>query len=133
MSDTDVLTRLLHAIDRLDWATARACFADEVVTDYTSLWGGQPGRGAADDLISQWQEFAATLDATQHVTGPIVASDGYAETHVIAHHWLPNGDLWIVHGHYVVRVADNRIAELNLQTYFAGGHDGLPAIPAHRP
>jgi SnoaL-like domain len=133
MSDADVLTRLLHAVDRLDWATARGCFTDELATDYTSLWGGEPGSGPADDLISQWQEFTATLDATQHVTGPILVSEGHAETHVVAHHWLPNGDLWIVHGHYIARIVDNRIAELNLQTFFAGGHDGLPDIPPRRP
>lgn len=133
MSNADVLTRLLHAIDRLDWATARACFADNLATDYTSLWGGEPERIAADELISRWQGFTATLAATQHVTGPIAVSDGYAETHVIAHHWLPDGDLWMVHGHYVARIVGDRIAELNLQTFYAGGHDGLPRINARRP
>jgi hypothetical protein len=133
MSDADVLTRLLHAIDRLDWAAARACFANEVATDYTPLWGGEPESLSADDLISRWQEFAGTLDATQHVTGPMIALDGYMETHVVAHHWLPNGDLWTVHGHYVARIVDNQIAELNLQIFYAGGHGGLPNIAARRP
>ena len=133
MSDADVLTRLLHAIDRLDWAAARACFADELATDYSSLWGGEPESLSADDLISRWQEFAATLAATQHVTGPIIALNGHAETHVVARHWLPNGDLWTVYGHYMARIVDDRIAELELQTFHAGGHDGLPNITARRP
>jgi SnoaL-like domain len=133
MSDAEVLTRLLHAVDRLDWAAARACFADELATDYTSLWGGEPESLSADDLISRWEEFAATLAATQHVTGPIIVMDGHAETHVVAHHWLANGDRWTVHGHYVARIVDARIVELNLQTFYAGGHDGLPNITARRP
>ena len=41
MSDTDVITRMLHAIDRLDWPAVRDCFADVITTDYTSLWGGE--------------------------------------------------------------------------------------------
>ena len=133
MSAADVLTRLLHAFDRLDWAQARACIADPVTLDYTSLWGGEPGSVAADAAIAQWQEFTATLAATQHVTGPIIVRDGRAETHVIAHHWVPGGDLWTVHGHYLARVVDDRIVELTLQTFFAGGHDGLPSIGARRP
>jgi ketosteroid isomerase-like protein len=133
MGDADALTRLLHAIDRLDWAAARACFADEVATDYTSLWGGEPETIPADDLISRWQEFTATLAATQHVTGPIVIRDGHAETHVVAYHWLADGDVWTVHGHYIARIAGGRIAELNLQTFYAGGHDGLPNLTARRP
>jgi hypothetical protein len=132
MTDEDVLTRLLHAIDRLDWSTVRACFADELVTDYTSLWGGEAEILAADGLVSRWQEFASTLAATQHLTGPIFVQDGHAETHVVAHHWLPGGDLWIVHGHYVARIANGRIAELTLQTFSAGGHDGLPTVAARR-
>ena len=133
MTGTEVLTRMLHAIDRLDWTVARAAFADVVATDYTSLWGGEPERLHADELISRWQDFTATLAATQHQTGPIVASDGHAETHVTAYHWLPNGDVWTVHGHYIAGIADGTIAELTLQTFYAGGHDALPAIPARRP
>jgi hypothetical protein len=133
MNESDVLTRLLHAIDRLDWTAARACFADKLATDYTSLWGGEPEQIAADELISRWQDFAGTLAATQHLTGPVVVSDGYAQTHVIAHHWLPDGDLWTVHGHYLARIVNDRIAELNLQTFYAGGHEGLPNVAARRP
>jgi hypothetical protein len=48
-----------------------------------------------------------------------------------AHHWLPNGDRWTVYGHYIARLG--RIAELTLQTLYAGGHDCLPSISARRP
>jgi hypothetical protein len=135
VSEADVLTRMLHAIDRLDWVTVRNSFADEVATDYTSLWGGEPEKLAVDELITRWTEFASGLAATQHQTGPVVVSDGRAETHVVAHHWLPEaqgGDLWTVHGHYVARITDGKIAELTLETFHAGGHDGLPSIPGQR-
>ena len=134
MSEADVITRLLHAVDRLDWVAVRDCFTEVVATDYTSLWGGEPGDQRADDLITQWQEFTATLSATHHQTGPIVFADGRAETHVIAYHWLlDGGDLWVVHGHYVARIEDGRIAALTLQTISSYGHAGLPAIGPRRP
>jgi hypothetical protein len=110
----------------------RACFADELVTDYTSLWGGEAETLSADALVSRWQEFASTLAATQHLTGPVIVHNGHAETHVVAHHWVPGGDLWTVHGHYVARIVNGRIAELTLQTFHAGGHDGLPTVAARR-
>jgi SnoaL-like domain len=134
VSEADVITRLLHAVDRLDWVAVRDCFTDVVATDYTSLWGGEPGDQRADELITQWQEFTATLSATQHQTGPIVFADGQAETHVIAYHWLlDGGDLWVVHGHYVARIDDGRIAALTLQTISSYGHAGLPSIGPRRP
>lgn len=133
MTDAGVITRMLHAVDRLDWTVVRASFADVVATDYTSLWGGETDKLRAEELISRWQDFTDTLSATQHVTGPIVVADGRAEAHVVAYHWLPDGDLWTVHGHYLASIADGRIAELTLQTFYAGGHDGLPALAGRRP
>lgn len=133
MSNPDVITRMLHAIDRLDWPAVRESFADVVATDYTSLWGGEPADVPAEQLLAQWQEFTATLAATHHQTGPIVVSDGRAETHVTAVHWLPNGDAWTVHGHYIAHLAGGKIAALTLQTFRAYGHEGLPTVEARRP
>jgi SnoaL-like domain len=133
VSDSDVISRMLHAIDRLDWTVVRESFADVVATDYTSLWGGEPAEVPAEQLLSQWQEFTATLAATHHQTGPIVVSDGRAETHVTAVHWLPNGDAWTVYGHYVAQLVNGKIAALTLSTFRAVGADGLPTVEAHRP
>jgi hypothetical protein len=135
MSDADVIARMLHAIDAFDWVTVRHCFTDEVSTDYTSLWGGEPEQLFADDLVARWTEFASGFAATQHHSGPIVAFHGLAETHVVAYHSLPEtegGDVWTVHGHYVARLADGKIAELALHTFRAGGHEGLPSSAARR-
>lgn len=50
-----------------------------------------------------------------------------------AHHWLPDGQRWTVYGHYIARIADRRIAELKLETFAAGEHDGLPTVAPRRP
>lgn len=133
MNDADVITRMLHAIDRLDWATIRDCFTDPVRTDYTSLWGGQAETQPVDDLIAQWTEFVSGFGATQHLTGPLLVTGDRAETHVTAHHWRPDtGQAWVVHGHYTAWLADGRIAGLTLHVFHASGDPDLPSIPAQR-
>ena len=129
--DAAVLTRMLHAIDARDFASVRAAFAEEVRTDYTSLWGGEPATVAIDDLLSGWQELVDGLDATQHLTGPVVAVDGRLHTHVRARHWQ-DGESWTVFGHYVALVVDGRIAELTLQTYQQEGNRDIPARARER-
>jgi hypothetical protein len=132
MTAAAVLTRMLHAIDNADWRGVRESFTDPVRTDYTSLWGGEPERLPIDELVKRWSEFAAGFAATQHQTGPVVASGDLVETHVIAHHWSPDGAAWVVHGHYTARIVDDRIAELTLHAFHSSEHDGLPAIAGQR-
>ena len=130
MSDADVLTRLLHAVDRLDWAEVRRCLAGEIRVDYTELSGGEPETLAADDLVARWRALLPGFDATQHITGPVLVSyDGgpgvRADAHVRGYHRLGT-ETWAVHGHYVARLLDGKIAELTLQVFYQEGNLGLP-------
>lgn len=125
MTGSDVLTRLLHGIDLRDWAAVRAAFHDEVRTDYTSLWGGEAATVRADDLVADWRAFAGGFTATQHLTGPVVVTEGLARTHVRAHHWIDD-EVWTVHGHYLAKVTGGRIAELTLLTLHQDGNRDLP-------
>jgi hypothetical protein len=129
---TDVITRMLHAIDALDWTTLRNCFAGEVATDYTSLWGGEPATVPIDDLIADWTVFATGFAATQHLTGPVIEVDGRLHTHVRAHHWR-DGEAWTVYGHYIASVRDDRITALTLRTYQVVGNPELPEIARREP
>lgn len=133
MTRTQTLTRLLHAIDTLDWATVRACLADEVRTDYTSLFGGEPTTVSGDDLVAQWQSLLPGFAATHHLTGPVLESDGVVDTHVQAHHWMPDGQRWSVYGRYTAHVVDGRITSLTLHTYQQEGDPELPATAAANP
>lgn len=135
MTEADVLTRMLHAIDALDWATLRDSFTDPIRMDYTSLWGGEAETLAIDELVGRWTEFTDGLAATQHVTGPLLVDGDRVETHVIARHWRPgnaDGDAWTVYGHYSARLAGGKIAELVLHTYRAEGAADLPRIDGKR-
>lgn len=131
MTEADVITRMLHAIDARDWRVVRDCFTDEVRTDYTSLWGGTPETVRADDLVAGWRDLAGGFTATQHLTGPVVVADGLARTHVTARHWL-DGDDWTVHGHYLARISGGRIAELTLRTFHQQGNRDLPTLVRQR-
>jgi hypothetical protein len=51
------ITVLLQAVDLQDWTAARACLADEVDTDYSSLFGGSPERLRSDALIKRWRDL----------------------------------------------------------------------------
>lgn len=129
MTDADVVTRMLHAIDRRDWTTVRRSFTDPVRTDYTSLWGGEAGDQTLDDLLGQWTEFVQGFSATHHQTGPLLVSGDRVDTHVTAHHWRPGAEqAWVVYGHYVARLEIGRIAELTLHTFHASGDENLPRV-----
>lgn len=132
------LTRMLHAIDALDWTTVRQCLADEVRTDYAELSGEPAATVTGDALVEQWQGLLPGFDATQHLTGPVLVEarpegDGRRlQTHVRGfHHWAgDDGGTWGVHGHYVADVqetdGDWRISALTLQVFYVDGDTGLP-------
>jgi hypothetical protein len=136
MNDTGTLSRMLYAIDRLDWAEVRRCFADQVRADYTELAGGEPETLAADDLIARWRGLLPGFEATQHMTGPVLLTrDGQpgqrADAHVRAYHRL-GGETWAVHGHYIARIADGKITALTLQVFYQEGNLNLPATATQR-
>jgi hypothetical protein len=101
------VVRVAHHIDDHDWPALRAQFADEVQTDYTSLFGGAPQDQRADDLMNAWQRLLGAI-VTQHFLGPIdvtvTGETAVAECHLRAYHvkqGAPGGDEWLLAGHYV--------------------------------
>lgn len=132
--------KMLHAIDAKDWQGVRDAFADEVDTDYSSLFGAPAARVKADDLVTGWRTFASPFTVTQHLIGPFVVSERQservvAETHVRAYHQikgLPDGDIWMVAGHYTVQLArvDGvwKIAGITLRVFYQEGNARIPEI-----
>lgn len=138
-----VFTRMLHAVDALDWTEVRACLAEEVRTDYTELFGGEVETVSGDDLAARWQAVFPGFDATQHLTGPCVfeagGPGGRLRTHVRAYHQIAGaqgGAIWAVHGHYVVSLieteAGRRIAGITLQVFYQEGNAAIPSLAAQR-
>ena len=140
LADADVLTRLLHAVDALDWDTVRGALADELLVDYTSLSGGEPETLTAGDLVGRWQDLLPGFDATQHLTGPVLVTQDTgpgvrADTHVIGYHHITDpgeGGTWAVHGHYTARLVDGVITELTLTVFYQDGRLDLPDVATRR-
>jgi SnoaL-like domain len=140
----DAFTEMLHAIDLRDWAGVRRAFADRVAIDYSSLFGVPAATVDADSQVAGWQKFAGGFDVTQHVTGPIVVSEQQGDTarlrtHIRAFHRIagaPGGDVWMVAGHYDVRmrrIADAwKIAGITLTVFYQDGNLALPKIVQDR-
>jgi hypothetical protein len=135
-----VVARIAHHIDAKRWDELRRLYADEVETDYTSLFGGTPQRQRGDDLIAGWRGALASI-STQHLLGPIdVTIDGAsatAECHVRAWHLArgtPGGDEWVVAGHYHFALARGdgtwRITAMKLETLQQRGNRNLLAEAA---
>lgn len=140
MSSGDVLTRLLHAIDVLDWPVVRECLADRLRVDYSELFGGEPEELSGDELVTNWRGLLPGFDATQHMTGPVLVTedgaDTWLDTHVRAYHRIaeaPGGPIWAVHGHYRVGLdGTGRIAELTLRVFYQEGNSGLVELAGRR-
>lgn len=129
------ITRVLHFIDAQRWDALRALFADEVETDYTSLFGGEPRREPSEALIGGWRRALETV-VTQHLLGPIdVVVEGdraHARCHVRAAHFAESaksGNTWEVLGHYVFDLGRGRegwcITRMKLETFLQLGNRRL--------
>jgi hypothetical protein len=132
---SDVLVELVHAIDRLDWTGVRAAFADRLALDYTSLFGGEPEKLAADELVERWRGLLPGFEATQHLLGPVLVVGSVVEAHVRAYHRIADaegGPLWRVVGHYVAGLDGGRISSLRLDTFFQDGNLDLAAAAQAR-
>jgi 3-phenylpropionate/cinnamic acid dioxygenase small subunit len=139
-----VVIRVAHFIDARRWTELAALFAAEVETDYTSLFGGQPQKQPAAELVlGGWQKLLEPLERTQHLLGPIDVTTGgdraTAECHVRAYHRSrrnAGGDEWMVAGHYIFELVKAgsawKIRKLTLDAYYQTGNTKLLQEAAER-
>lgn len=101
---TQTLTDIAAGADRHDWPRVRAAFADNVTTDYTGLWGGEPVSQAADELVAGWAAFLPGFDSTHHMVSnqtvtDLTATTAKAEADFTATHRIADA-LWVLGGRY---------------------------------
>ena len=132
-----VVTSVTHHIDHKAWPKLRALFAEQVRSDYTSLFGGDPQQQAGEALVDGWRSSLARV-ATHHLLGPIevhvAGATAYAACHVRATNELPSapgGATWEVLGHYLFELARSgtgwSIAAMTLETFVQVGNTKLLA------
>jgi hypothetical protein len=139
MSAADDVVRFFHAIDDRAWPAVRAGLANQVSSDYTSLFGGTPERLAADALVTRWQGLLPGFDGTQHLLGPLVieqtGNDATVACNVRAYHHLGQST-WLVAGRYflTLRRLDGtwRVAGIILHTTYEEGDRSLTSQASAR-
>jgi hypothetical protein len=73
----DTATRMMWAIDTGDWELLGTVFAEKVVLDFTSYWGGEPQTSTPAETVATWSALFASFEATQHLLGNhLVTVDG---------------------------------------------------------
>lgn len=60
---------LFIGTDRRDWPRVRACFADQVEFDMTSLTGGSPQNLTPAQITGAWEEGLKPLEQVHHQAG----------------------------------------------------------------
>jgi 3-phenylpropionate/cinnamic acid dioxygenase small subunit len=107
---SDVQLRYATGLDSRDWPLFRSCFADEIETDFTSVFGGEPRKVSADRWTEAARRSVGGLQATQHmITNHVITVAGDNATciaYVQARHYLPNdtGDsMQTMFGYYTNR------------------------------
>jgi hypothetical protein len=65
----DVINSLFVSTDRRDWNAVRACLAERVHMDMTSLAGGEPADLTPAQIVAAWEEGLRPLEAIHHQAG----------------------------------------------------------------
>ena len=141
----NIAAALAVNVDARRWEALLELFAPEVLTDYTSLFGGTPQRQPREKLVGGWAAFLPGFTRTQHMIGAaLVEVEGDRASlaaPVVAWHFCKDpvpggGDTWLVGGRYemqMVRSADKwRITHLTLAAAWAEGNLDLPRIAGER-
>ncbi|HTM00825.1 MAG TPA: nuclear transport factor 2 family protein [Candidatus Omnitrophota bacterium] len=90
----DAITTLFIATDEKDWVGVRACLADEVLFDMSSLSGAPAATMSADSIVEAWKQGLAPIQAIHHQVGNfrvcVHGEEAVATCYGIAYHYRPN-------------------------------------------
>jgi 3-phenylpropionate/cinnamic acid dioxygenase small subunit len=140
---SDVQLRYATGLDSRDWPLFRSCFTDEIETDFTSVFGGEPRKVSANRWTEAARRSLSGLAATQHmITNHVITVAGDDATciaYVQARHYLPNnaGDsMQTMFGYYTNRfvrtAAGWKIRACKLTVTWQTGNPGIFALAGAR-
>jgi hypothetical protein len=129
---TDTVTGVGLFADLRQWERVGTLLADEVTTDYVSVFGGEAATVTRAALLEQWRATLGGLDATQHqITNVVVSPEGagaIALSHVRASHWF-DGRSWTLGGVYTHRLrrgpAGWQVTDMAIQRLYEEGDRGV--------
>jgi hypothetical protein len=137
----ELISKLSINLDARDWGAVRGLFTDEVYSDRTSLFGGEPVTLGADEFVEGWRQSLDNLDAVNHlVANHVITLEGdkakcaanMQGVHVFHN---PSGDdMWNVggrHDYQLQRTAAGwRIAGLTFTISWATGNMNIVNLAA---
>ncbi|MEM9570450.1 MAG: nuclear transport factor 2 family protein [Pseudomonadota bacterium] len=101
----NVVSTVLDLADTQCFTELEQLHARSVITDYTSLWGGEPRGLSNHQVAAAWAGFLPGFDATLHrlTNETMETTDGgiHVRADVEAMHWL-EGEYWWLAGVYDV-------------------------------
>lgn len=110
---TVVVSSIPMAVDLAAYDVAERAFADPVVIDYTTLWGGEPATMSPGALMDAWRGIVPGFDVTHHalsnVEVTVTGDTAVATADVDGSHWI-DGEIWRPIGTYywdLVKVSDD--------------------------
>lgn len=114
-------------------------FSDELVVDYTSLWGGEPTTVSNVDLMKQWSGFLPGFDTTYHdlsnLDVQVEGDKATASVDFTASHYLAD-NYWLISGRYEYQLnrANDRWVINSVKLNYkdeTGSRDVLGEAPKH--
>ena len=136
---TTLVSSIPMAVDLAAYDLAERAFAESVIIDYTSLWGGEPATMTPDALMTSWRGIVPGFDATHHVLSNVAVQlsgeTAFATADVDGHHWI--GDqIWRPIGTYhwdLVRVdGDWKVTRMVFDMTEERGSRDLAALAMER-
>jgi hypothetical protein len=89
----EVLNRLFLATDRRDWSEVRACLADQVLFDMSSLGAGPATSLTPQQIADAWESGLRPIQAIHHQAGnyrvTLAGRQATASCYGIAYHYRP--------------------------------------------
>jgi SnoaL-like domain len=133
--------KLALKLDARDWDAVKGLFTEQVYSDRTSLFGGEPMTLSVDDFVAGWSQSLDGLEVIHHLIGNhVITLDGDQATCTAGMqgvHMLHNptgDDSWNVGGHHIYqleRTADGwRISGLTFNIQWATGNMNIVALSA---
>ena len=139
-ADPTSYTGILRAVseiaigaDRHDWRRVRAAMADQITTDYSSVFGGKPVTQSADTLVKGWANFLPGFDSTHHMVSSLIVSSlkgnkATAHANFTATHRIAKA-LWVLGGRYTYQLRREgsswRVTSLTVTALWETGDRGL--------
>ena len=138
----DRIIQLFSSTDAHHWDAVRACFANEVLLDYSSMTGEAAAQLTPQAITDAWSAFLPGFDHTFHALSnfqiEIKGNEAIARHAGRAEHYIASeGDnLWVVVGlyeHHLIRTASGwQIDQMRFDFKYMTGNASLPEIAQNK-